>query len=88
MEKNLNQTQLLEKSKDLRIKFIKLLHEGYKFHVGGTLSCFDIMITLFYSNFVNLKKKKRNLFILSKGHALACFFFNNDRSKTLLIKKI
>ena len=60
MEKNLKKIELVKKSKQLRLEFIKLLQNGFKFHIGGTLSCIDITIALFYSNFINLKNKKRN----------------------------
>ena len=73
MEKNLK-IKFLEKGKKLRKDFIKILLEGFKFHVGGTLSCLDICIVLFYGKFIDLNNKKRNFFILSKGHALACLF--------------
>lgn len=73
MEKNLK-IKFLQKGKKLRNDFIKILLEGFKFHVGGTLSCLDLTIVLFYGNFINLNNKKRNYFILSKGHALACLF--------------
>ena len=82
MERNLK-TKFLEKGKKLRKDFIKILLDGFKFHIGGTLSCLDICIVLFYGNFIDLKKKKRkNFFILSKGHALACLFL------TLIDKKL
>ena len=81
MEKNLR-IKFLEKGKKLRKDFIKILLEGFKFHVGGTLSCLDICVVLFYGNFINLEKKSRNFFILSKGHALACLFL------TLMDKKL
>ena len=81
MEKNLR-IKFLEKGKKLRKDFIKILLEGFKFHVGGTLSCLDICVVLFYGNFINLGKKNRNFFILSKGHALACLFL------TLMDKKL
>tara|TARA_B100002019_G_C21239663_1_gene584761 strand:- start:213 stop:983 length:771 start_codon:yes stop_codon:yes gene_type:complete len=73
MERNLK-TKFLEKGKKLRKDFIKILLDGFKFHIGGTLSCLDICIVLFYGNFIDLKKKRKNFFILSKGHALACLF--------------
>ena len=64
MERNLK-TKFLEKGKKLRKDFIKILLDGFKFHIGGTLSCLDICIVLFYGNFIDLKKKKRkNFFIL------------------------
>ena len=82
MERNLK-TKFLEKGKKLRKDFIKILLDGFKFHIGGTLSCLDICIVLFYGNYINLKNKKRkNFFILSKGHALACLFL------TLIDKKL
>tara|TARA_Y100001970_G_scaffold294251_1_gene449169 strand:+ start:8756 stop:9535 length:780 start_codon:yes stop_codon:yes gene_type:complete len=74
MEKNLKPIDLIKKSKQIRLEFIKLIYNGFKFHIGGTLSCVDVIVALFYANFINLNKKKRNIFILSKGHALACFF--------------
>ncbi len=73
MEKNLK-IKFFQKGKKLRKDFIKILLEGFKFHIGGTLSCIDVIIVLFYGNFINLNSKKRNYFILSKGHALACLF--------------
>ncbi len=82
MERNLK-TKFLEKGKKLRKDFIKILLEGFKFHIGGTLSCLDICVVLFYGNFINLSdKKRRNIFILSKGHALACLLL------TLIDKKL
>ena len=74
MVKNFKEKELIKKSKFLRLEFIKLLYKGFKFHIGGTLSCIDILIALFYSGFVDLDKKNRNLFILSKGHALASLY--------------
>ena len=66
MEKKLN-TFFKQKSKKLRQDFISALHDGFKYHIGGTLSCIDITTVLFYGNFINLKNKNRNIFILSKG---------------------
>jgi len=88
MEKNLKKNELVKKSKQLRLEFIKLLYGGFKFHVGGTLSCIDIVITLFYSNFINLNNRKRNTFILSKGHALACLFLILIDKKLYTLKKL
>ena len=62
MERNLK-TKFLEKGKKLRKDFIKILLDGFKFHIGGTLSCLDICIVLFYGNFIDLKKKKRKNFL-------------------------
>ena len=54
----------------IRFQFLKLLSDGFKYHIGGTASCIDLLVVLFFGNFINLKKKSRSNFILSKGHAL------------------
>lgn len=65
MEKNFNKL-----SKIIRLEFLKLINSGYKYHLGGTASCIDLLIVLFYGGFINLKNKNRAKYILSKGHAL------------------
>ena len=65
MEKNFNKI-----SKTIRLNFLKLIESGYKYHLGGTTSCIDLLAVLFYGNFINLIQKNRSRFILSKGHAL------------------
>jgi transketolase len=71
MEKNFNIKKIKLKSESLRKEFIKLLIKGFKYHIGGTLSCLDLLIVLFYSNFIKIESKNRDFFLLSKGHALA-----------------
>ena len=71
MEKNFNIKKIKLKSENLRKEFIKLLIKGFKYHIGGTLSCLDLLIVLFYSNFIKIESKNRDFFLLSKGHALA-----------------
>ena len=58
MEKNFNIKKLKFLSIHLRQEFIKLLIDGFKYHIGGTLSCLDLLIVLFYSNFIKINKKK------------------------------
>ncbi len=72
MVKNFNKINYLnEKSKKIRLDFLKLIDNGFKFHLGGSLSCADILINIFYSkNFI----KKKDFFLLSKGHALGIMF--------------
>tara|TARA_B100000989_G_scaffold87695_1_gene63236 strand:- start:34813 stop:35607 length:795 start_codon:yes stop_codon:yes gene_type:complete len=87
MVKKFNQINFLKKkSLNLRKKFIQLLLEGYKYHIGGTLSCLDIMVVLFYNKNINPLEKK-NFFILSKGHALASLFLILFDKKKLKQKK-
>ena len=81
---------LQRKQVKLRKDFIKLLVDGKKFHIGGTLSCLDLMVCIFYK-FINLKSTQRDYFILSKGHALASLYLimldQNIISRKNLFKK-
>jgi len=75
MENNFKKKNFLkEKIKFLRFSFLKLILEGNKYHIGGSLSCLDMMACLLYGGEIQLEKKNRNLFILSKGHALGIFY--------------
>ena len=65
MEKNFKKI-----SNKIRWNFLDLISKGFKYHLGGTSSCIDLMVVLFYGNFIKLENKKRAKFILSKGHAL------------------
>jgi transketolase len=69
MEKNFKKI-----SKKIRHSLLKLFEQGYKYHLGGTASCIDLLVVLFYGNYISLKKKNRSPFILSKGHALAALY--------------
>ncbi|MDC1078663.1 1-deoxy-D-xylulose-5-phosphate synthase N-terminal domain-containing protein [Candidatus Pelagibacter sp.] len=57
-------------SKRIRYQFLELIEKGLKYHIGGTASCIDILVVIFYSKIISLKKINRDNFILSKGHAL------------------
>jgi len=61
-------------SNKIRYSFLQLLNQGYKYHLGGTASCIDLLVALFYGNYISLKKRNRSPFILSKGHALAALY--------------
>ena len=60
------------KEKKIIIKkiFLKLVFDGSKYHLGGSLSCLDLIVTMIYGKFVKINKKSLKNFILSKGHAL------------------
>ena len=64
----------LSKAADaLRLKVIKMGHEAGSGHMGGSLSCVEILHTL-YGRIMNVDPQKpdwpqRDRFILSKGHA-------------------
>lgn len=55
--------------KKLRLKLLELCYRTKTGHIGSALSCLDILISiLFY------KKRKDDIFILSKGHAAATLY--------------
>jgi len=68
-------------SKKLRINILKMIHAAKSGHPGGALSCVDILNVL-YSKCMkhypegkaNPNYKKRDRFILSKGHASAALY--------------
>jgi transketolase len=70
----------LEKiSKKIRLNILEMIVKKKKGHIGGTFSCVDILVILYFSGFLklnksNLKDKKRNRFILSKGHACLALY--------------
>lgn len=83
MEKNFNKI-----SKTIRLEFLKLIESGYKYHLGGTASCIDLLTVLFYGNFIKLENKSRPKFILSKGHALGALHAILLNKKLLAKKKL
>jgi transketolase len=73
MKKNLH-SNLRLKAKELRKEILNSINSAKKGHIGGSFSCLDILISLFYAKVFNLGKKyinnsNRDFFILSKGHA-------------------
>lgn len=75
-------------SDQIRLQFLKLLSKGFKFHVGGTGSCIDLLVVLFFGEFINLRKKFKPQFILSKGHALGAIYSILIKEKIISEKKI
>jgi len=83
MEKNFSKISNL-----IRLEFLNLIDSGYKYHLGGTASCIDLLTVLFYGNFIDLKKKNRAKFILSKGHALGALHAILLNKKIISKKKL
>ena len=76
MNTNTNQINFLKKNSiKLRIKVLEAVYNGAgKGHIGGAYSMMDILTVLFYGGIVkhdpeNSKWEKRDIFLLSKGHA-------------------
>ncbi|MDD3367972.1 MAG: transketolase [Lachnospiraceae bacterium] len=62
-----------EKAKQLRADILKSLYECQSGHPGGSLSCVEILMALYYNVMKvdpkNPKMEDRDRFVLSKGHA-------------------
>lgn len=74
MAKNSKVSYLTNKGLKVKQIFLDLILNKFKFHLGGTASCLDLMVCLIYENFINYKSKNRDILILSKGHALGGLF--------------
>ena len=69
---------LQEKAKQLRIDIINELYEAQSGHPGGSLSCIDTLIALYY-NVMNIRPDEphwedRDRFVLSKGHCCPALY--------------
>lgn len=87
--------QMLEKTAcELRLKIVDVMEWSGGSHIGGSLSCADIL-TVLYFKYLNVDPKNpcwedRDRFILSKGHAAAGFipvlakkgYFSEDELRT------
>jgi transketolase len=69
-----NQTQLVEKARQIRIDILRAVHSAGKGHIGGAYSIVEILVSLYHGNVLKYDPKDpkwplRDRFILSKGHA-------------------
>lgn len=65
---------LIDISKSIRKTVIELAHNSKGPHVGSSLSCVDILATLYF-NVMNFEPwGKRDIFILSKAHAAMALY--------------
>ncbi len=70
--------KLEQKAISLRIDILKMLNIAKSGHTGGSLSCIDILVELFYEQLKhdpkNPESSSRDRFILSKGHAAPAIY--------------
>lgn len=72
MAKNSSHLEKLNnKSKKIRLDFLKLIYKDFKYHIGGSLSCLDLLVSILYTKKIFGKK---DFFLLSKGHALGVLY--------------
>ena len=65
-------------AKELRVDIIRMLVEAGSGHPGGSLSCIDIIVTLFFHKMRHRPKdpewSDRDRFVLSKGHCVPALY--------------
>ena len=89
MAKNSDIKKIIDiKITKLRLNFLKLIYLGAKYHIGGSLSALDIIVSIFYGNYVELKRNRKNIFLLSKGHALGIYHSILIDKKIITEKKL
>ena len=64
--------------KELRKELFRMMHYSKSSHIGGCLSCIDILYTLYFKVMdcekIKEKSPDRDIFILSKGHNSAALY--------------
>lgn len=78
MYRDLNENELKEKVRNLRVAILKMLCEAGSGHPGGSLSSIDIL-TVLYNKIMNHDPKnpsliERDRFVLSKGHVCPALY--------------
>lgn len=69
--------KLKDKATVIRRHIVKMVHCANSGHPGGSLSCTDILVVLFFHVMKHNPQKKesdRDMFILSKGHAAPALY--------------
>lgn len=71
--------QLEEKSRLLRKKVLTMIYQAGSGHPAGSLSCLDILITLYFGGILRYNPKKptdpnQDQFVLSAGHYAPAFY--------------
>ena len=62
-------------SNNIRLRVLEIVAEKNVGHIGGTFSCVDLLVTLYYGGILNYNDKHfPDRFILSKGHACLAYY--------------
>jgi len=93
-----NLNELGEIARRMRIDILKMLHAAGSGHTGGSLSCIDILVALYFSVMKHSPKDakgdKRDKFVLSKGHGAPALYAvlaesgYFDKSELLKLRKM
>jgi transketolase len=83
--------KLKDKATVIRRHIIKMVHSAGSGHPGGSLSCTDILVVLYFQVMKHDPQKKdseRDRFILSKGHAAPALYATLSESGYFPISKL
>jgi transketolase len=83
--------KLKDKATIIRRHVIRMVHSAGSGHPGGSLSCIDILVVLYFHIMNHNPQKKdaeRDRFILSKGHAAPALFATLSESGYFPISKL
>ncbi len=77
--KDLCKKDLCKIAKDARCDILRMINKAKSGHPGGSLSCIDILVALYFANILkhdpkNPELKGRDWFFLSKGHAAPAYY--------------
>jgi len=71
---DITEKELKKKAKEIRLELVKMFSYGTAHHYGGSLSCVEIMTSLFFYKMNYSFEKRcdpnRDRFIMSKGHSI------------------
>jgi transketolase len=81
---NIKTDEFVKKAAEIRLRVLEDAVRASKGHLGGSFSCVELLVALYYSGFINIspenpKDKNRDFFIMGKGHAcLSLYPILND----------
>ena len=75
----MNTSELINISNKIKLEVLELAVLKGKGHLGGTYSCLDLLVALYYGDVLNInlnnfEGNERDRFILSKGHACLALY--------------
>jgi len=68
-----NARDLTKTAFDRRLDVLEMVYNSKAGHIGGSMSCMDILTVLYYS-IINFDEPNRDRFILSKGHCAEALY--------------
>ena len=71
----------IKKTEKIKKTFLKLILNGSKYHLGGSLSSLDLITTIVYGGFVNVNKKNIKKFYFKQGSCIRYSSCHNVRKK-------